>query len=97
MKITISYYSTPKHRNFERAMTGGRGGGIQPDVAVPMSRGAEEALRQALSRYDVPERYRPPVEERRRRLGLPEEDPPDPELEAALDLLRRAAASPAPR
>lgn len=89
VKLTTSYYYTPSNRNFEKTLSHGNGGGIEPDLIAPISRSGEDALRRASYRYDIPEKYRGPVEELRNQRGLaPEEKIPDPQLDTALAVLR---------
>jgi carboxyl-terminal processing protease len=95
IRLTTAYYFTPAGRNFERELEGGGGGGIAPDLLVEVSRDEIEGIRNNLERYDVPEKYRAKVEERRRARGLHTEPEPDPQLDAAVALLR--GESPAPR
>ncbi len=94
VKLTTARYYTPLGRTFERTEER-RTGGIEPDVIVEVAERAERALRNHLERYEIPERYREEVEARRRRRGVEEKPPPDPQLDAALALLR--GESPRPR
>ncbi|HET6202687.1 MAG TPA: S41 family peptidase [Planctomycetota bacterium] len=87
VKLTTARYYTPLGRTFERDERR-RTGGIEPDVLVEVSERAERLLRAHLERYEVPERYRAEVEARRRKQGVQEKPPPDPQLDAALALLR---------
>ncbi len=94
VKLTTARYYTPLGRTFERDEER-RTGGIEPDVVVEVAERAERVLRNHLERYEVPERYREQVEARRRLRGVEEKPPPDPQLDAALALLR--GESPRPR
>ncbi|MGH7150510.1 MAG: S41 family peptidase [Planctomycetota bacterium] len=94
VKLTTARYFTPLGRTFERDEER-RTGGIEPDVVVELAERAERVLRNHLERYEIPERYREEVEARRRHRGVEEKPPPDPQLDAALGLLR--GESPRPR
>ncbi len=94
VKLTTARYFTPLGRTFERTEER-RTGGIEPDVIVEVAERAERALRNHLERYEIPDRYREEGEARRRRRGVEEKPPPDPQLDAALALLR--GESPRPR
>jgi len=89
-KVTTSYYYTPAHRNLERDPRNGREHGIVPDLEVPIA----EAQRALVHAYM--QRYGPPLQlldelrawERQESLELIPSHPPDPQLDAALALLR---------
>jgi len=95
VRLTTAYYYTPAGRNFERELQHGGGGGIAPDILVEVDRGEIEGIRRNLERYDVPDKYRVKVEERRRARGLRTDFEPDPQLDTALALLR--GETPLPR
>lgn len=88
VKLTTSYYYTPSRRNFERELSGGREGGIKPDVEIAVPRASEDALRRAANRFDTPEIYREAVEELRKKLGISNPWPADPARDAAVEALR---------
>lgn len=88
VKLTTSYYYTPSHRNFERELSGSKHGGIRPDLEISLPRAAEDAIRRAASRFDIPETYREAVAAFRARLGLADRWPEDTQREAAVSLLR---------
>lgn len=96
-KVTSGYFYSPSHRNFERTADPDRDYGILPDLTVHI----DEALRRQIYRWLL--RYDPPAnvldalaawEDELDESILP--DPPDdPQLDAALDLLR--GSNPGPR
>jgi carboxyl-terminal processing protease len=92
IKITTAYYFTPSGRNLERARDNDRGdpraGGIAPDVVVELPREDRFRILQANAEYAVPEKYEANVESRRARRNLRSLQVPDPQLDAALTLLR---------
>lgn len=89
-KVTSSYYYSPAHRNFERTATPGRDRGLRPDVEIEI----EAVQRQRIHRHLL--RYSPPFEALAKikawaaeeHLDLLEEPPDDPQLDAALRILR---------
>lgn len=94
IKLTTARYYTPAGRTFDREGGAGNGGGIEPDVWVELDRRAAQAIRDHLERYEVPEKYRAKVEERRKRLGIEVTQVADPQLDSALGLLRRESPKP---
>lgn len=89
-KVTSSYYYSPSHRNFEHTVDPGRDYGIRPDVEVPLTRAARERLYTFLESYGPGPEVIPALEawEAQEGTRLIEPHPEDPQLEAALELLR---------
>lgn len=92
IKITIAYYFTPSGRNLERARDGdrddARAGGLAPDVVVELPREDRFWVQQMNSEFAVPAKYAASVESRRARRPQRGLQRLDPQLEAALRLLR---------
>ncbi|HKE00700.1 MAG TPA: S41 family peptidase [Planctomycetota bacterium] len=92
LKITTAFYFTPAGRNLERPREGDpldeRAGGIAPDVLVPLARAQRDVIRDSLSvdYYAVPPAYREAVAAIRTGRSAPRV--PDPQLDAAIGLLR---------
>lgn len=97
-KVTSAYFYSPSHRNFERTSEPGRDYGILPDVQVAVDDDLRYALHTWIARYD------PPIGALAEMAAweaatdddiLPEE-PADPQLGVALDLLRGTRPGPRP-
>lgn len=87
IKITTSNYFTPAGRRIER---GDERHGIAPDLLVETDARERLSLHRYLMSYSPPLPIRPEVEawEQEEGVVLYAKAPPDPQLEAALDLLR---------
>lgn len=89
-KVTSSYYYTPAGRNLERNPGFGREHGILPDVEIPIGDSQRARIHAFLRRYTPPlaalEELR--LWEHTQGVELLERRPDDPQLAAAIDLLR---------
>jgi len=88
VKVTSSYYTTPSGRNLERSPE--RPWGIHPDILIELDGQAEALIHRHIRRYDPPAEVLEELfawEDASGERLLPEE-PDDPQLEAALALLR---------
>lgn len=100
LKLTTGSYRTPSGRNIERNHATGdnpadpENGGIAPDVAAPVDEATNSRLYRSLHETPVPDRYATAFARLAARHGLDVPSPPraadDPQLEAALEQLRRA-------
>ncbi|MEM8710598.1 MAG: S41 family peptidase [Planctomycetota bacterium] len=95
-KVTSAYFYSPSHRNFERTADPDRDYGILPDLSVPISEARRRSIHGWLTRYDPPlglidELFRWETETGEPILPRP---PEDPQLEAALALLRGETPGP---
>lgn len=92
VKITTAYYFTPAGRNLERPRNDDvkdtRAGGIAPDVEVPLSSEERSVVINGLAKFDVPAKYEAEVSQRRERRRLPKLQFTDPQMAAALAILR---------
>lgn len=90
VKLVSAYYYTPSHRNLERTVEGAWTHGLLPDVQVDTSKAELEALRQFLASYSPPKSALAELEawEAEAKRPLYPRPPQDPQLEAALALLR---------
>lgn len=87
-KVTSSYYQTPSGRDLDRSPE--RPWGIQPDLLVEVDEKAEGRIHRHINRYDPPAEALEALfawEDSSGEEILPK-DPPDPQLDAALVLLR---------
>ncbi len=87
-KVTSSYYQTPSGRDLDRSPE--RPWGIQPDLLVEVEDEVEARIHRHINRYDPPAEALDALflwEDSSDEEILPK-DPPDPQLEAALALLR---------
>ena len=92
-KVTSSYYQTPSGRDLDRSDE--RPWGIKPDVEVKVDRAAEGRIHRHINRYDPPAEALKALfawEDSTDEAILPE-DPEDPQLEAAIALLRGASSA----
>jgi carboxyl-terminal processing protease len=96
VKITTAHYFTPSGRAIERHAEDPDRTGIAPDVFVPVSADQREALRAWLDSYAPPPEVMPEVRawESRQGIVLVPQSPPDPQLDAALGLLRGEPPAP---
>ena len=88
VKVTSSYYTTPSGRNLDRSPE--RPWGIKPDLSVKVDAQTEALIHRHIRRYDPPEKAIKALfawEDATGTSLLPT-DPEDPQLEAALALLR---------
>ncbi len=95
-KVTSAYFYSPSHRNFERTADPDRDYGILPDLAVSIDESQRRAIHGWLARYDPPatavdELVAWQNESGEQILPMP---PPDPQLDAALALLRGERTGP---
>lgn len=90
VKLVSAYYYTPSHRNLERTVEGAWTHGLLPDVQVDTSKAELEALRQFLASYSPPKSALAELAawEAEAKRTLYPRPPQDPQLEAALALLR---------
>lgn len=96
-KVTSGYFYSPSGRNFDRGVDEGREYGILPDVHVRVSAESQHVLARWLDRYDPPRELLDELEAwdaTTDRVILPA-PPEDPQLDAALALLRGAQPPPA--
>jgi carboxyl-terminal processing protease len=89
-KVTTSYFYTPSHRNLERDPAEGREWGIMPDFEVTLSDEQRARVLRFLLRYGPPRELvaRLRAWEEAEGVALLDEHPVDPQLDAALALLR---------
>jgi carboxyl-terminal processing protease len=99
VKLTTAYYATPAGRVLERELAGESEPGIVPDFLVPIDATTRLRVREHLESYDPPEAARAELEAWERETGevLLARAPEDPQLEAALALLRGDRPANAPR
>ena len=95
-KVTSAYFYSPSHRNFERTADPDRDYGILPDLLVAIDESQRRAIHGWLARYDPPDEAIGELlawqeESGEQILPLP---PNDPQLEAALALLRGERTGP---
>ncbi len=95
-KVTSAYFYSPSHRNFERTADPDRDYGILPDLTVAIDEAQRRAIHGWLARYDPPGELLGELiawqnESGERILPVP---PADPQLDAALALLRGEGAGP---
>ncbi|MFN0205118.1 MAG: S41 family peptidase [Planctomycetota bacterium] len=93
VKFTTAYYYTPAGRNLEHPRTddteGTRAGGIAPDVEVPLITLRERRdIAGSLESYDIPFKYEAEVNARRARRAIQKIEVNDPQVRAALALMR---------
>lgn len=95
VKLTTAHYYTPAGRNLERSHGDDpdetRAGGIAPDVEVPMRADEQERLRDWLALPEVPAVYAEDVAAIRVRRSARRATVADPQLAAALALMRGEA------
>ncbi len=96
-KLTTSYYYTPAHRNVQRGNTKESEFGLVPDVEIPMEQDTHQTILEFLHSFEPPSSLVPELRAWREQAEFQMQlDPPaDPQLDAALALLRgeRAAQS----
>lgn len=97
-KVTSAYFYSPSKRNFERTSEPGRDYGILPDVLVEIDRETRFGVKSWLTRYDPPASAMAALEAWQADSGeeLLPGFPVDPQLDAALALLRGQAPGPRP-
>ncbi len=96
-KVTSAYFYSPSHRNFERSSDPDRDYGILPDLTVSIDEARRRSLHVWIARYDPPPSALTALLEWEADSDesiLPE-PPRDPQLEAAIAILR--GESPGPR
>ena len=87
-KVTSSYYQTPSGRDLDRSKE--RPWGIKPDISVEVDAATEGKIHRHINRYDPPKEALEALfawEDSTGEEVLPK-DPTDPQLEAALKLMR---------
>lgn len=96
-KVTSAYFYSPSHRNFERSSDPDRDYGILPDLTVAIDEAQRRSLHVWVARYDPPESAIPDLLEWEASSddSILAEPPPDPQLDAAIAILR--GESPGPR
>ncbi|HJP02617.1 MAG TPA: S41 family peptidase [Planctomycetota bacterium] len=89
-KVTTSYFYTPAHRNLERNPEEGREWGIVPDLRVSLTADQRARVLGHIQRYGPPRELTAQLRawEEAESVDLLDEHPEDPQLEAALALLR---------
>ncbi len=89
VKLTTARYFTPAWRRIERNGPGDAEHGIMPDLLVELDAAGEEAVHRYLASYSAPTAVLPAISAWQESLeeALLPVPPPDPQLEAALDLL----------
>lgn len=89
-KFASGYYLTPDGNNLEGHINGTKSGGIVPDILIENGEEQRADIYLWLNRVETPEKYRAAVEA----LWPDEEDvaPHDPQLDAAIALLRKRLA-----
>ncbi len=89
-KVTSGYFYSPSHRNFERTADPDRDYGILPDLMVAIDESQRRAIHGWLARYDPPGELLPELIQWETESGetIIPRPPADPQLEAALALLR---------
>ncbi len=97
-KVTSAYYYSPTHRNFERSVDPGREYGILPDLSIPISEEQRVLVHHWLTQYSPPLDSIASVEawQSEEQTSFLEPRPEDPQLEAALELLRGRLPGPHP-
>jgi carboxyl-terminal processing protease len=90
VKLTTAYYYTPTHRNLERTVADAWEFGLQPDVAVALTRLERERIHDHLASYGPPPAALEALRawEQSEGQALIEEHPSDAQLEAAAGLFR---------
>lgn len=88
-KVTSSYYYTPSHTNLERSALA-RDYGLLPDLAVPLTLDERREVYSSLERISPPGDALAAIRawEESEGIELLDRSLPDPQLQAALDLLR---------
>jgi carboxyl-terminal processing protease len=97
-KVTSAYYYSPTHRNFERTVDPDREYGILPDLSIPLSEEQCALVHRWLGHYSPPLDSIAAVEawQAEEQTSFLEPRPEDPQLDAALELLRGRLPGPHP-
>lgn len=90
VKLVSAYYYTPSHRNIERTVEGSWEHGLEPDLQVVLRAEEEAQVRQFLVSYSPPRAALPELAAWEAEVGreVYARPPSDPQLDAALALLR---------
>ncbi|MFT5292477.1 MAG: carboxyl-terminal processing protease [Planctomycetota bacterium] len=98
VKVTTAHYLTPAWRRIERDENNPEHSGIAPDVLLPLDDLGRAQVHAYLRRYHPPQQFLPAIQEWQAESGLAllPEAPEDPQLVAALSLLRGEDPSVAP-
>lgn len=90
VKLVSAYYYTPSHRNIERTVEGSWEHGLEPDLQVVLRAEEEAQVRQFLVSYSPPRAALPELAAWEAEVGreVYARPPADPQLDAALALLR---------
>lgn len=90
VKLTTAYYYTPSHRNIERTVRKAWDIGLAPDVTVEITEQTAAMIHAHLATYSPPADAEASLRawEQAEGLSLIPSHPPDPQLDAALGLLR---------
>lgn len=90
VKLVSAYYYTPSHRNIERTVEGSWEHGLEPDLQVALSAEEDAQVRQFLASYSPPRAALPELAAWEAEVGheVYPRPPADPQLDAALALLR---------
>ncbi|MFM7297455.1 MAG: S41 family peptidase, partial [Planctomycetota bacterium] len=90
VKLVSAYYYTPSHRNIERTVEGSWEHGLEPDLMVKLATEEEELVRKFLASYSPPRAALAELAAWEADVGreVYPRPPADPQLDAALALLR---------
>ncbi|MBM3989183.1 MAG: hypothetical protein FJ294_14650 [Planctomycetes bacterium] len=90
VKLVSAYYYTPSHRNLERTVEGSWEHGLEPDLMVKLAPEEEELVRKFLASYSPPRAALAELAAWEAEVGreVYPRPPADPQLDAALALLR---------
>ena len=90
VKLVSAYYYTPSHRNIERTVEGSWEHGLEPDLQVALAPDEETLVRQFLASYSPPRSALAELAAWEADVGrsVYPRPPADPQLDAALALLR---------
>ncbi len=90
VKLVSAHYYTPSHRNIERTVEGSWEHGLEPDLQVALAPDEETLVRQFLASYSPPRSALPELVAWEADVGrsVYPRPPSDPQLDAALALLR---------
>jgi len=90
VKLVSAYYYTPSHRNIERTVEGSWEHGLEPDLMVKLAMEEEELVRKFLASYSPPRAALAELAAWEADVGreVYPRPPADPQLDAALALLR---------
>jgi len=89
-KLTTSYYYTPAHRNVQRGNTKESEFGLVPDIEIVLDRETHQTIFEFLTAFEPPASLLPDLRawSDEANLNIQLDPPADPQLDAALALLR---------